>query len=74
MSWLLVVFNHYALSINMPHDWSTTGKWIISGVARGGAGGDICPRAQGFRGAKIAQIIIALRERARGARAHLESY
>ena len=48
-----------------------------SGVARGGTGGDICPRAQGFRGRQnrqFAQIIIALREPAREARAHLEKH
>ena len=37
--------------------------------SEGGAGGDICPRAQGFRGRQNRQF--ALRKRARGARALL---
>ena len=50
-------------------------QWRSEGEGGGGAGGDICPRAQGFRGAKIdnlhMQIIIALTRT--GPRVPLES-
>ena len=61
--------------------YDLTGMEVVSvawrgGGRGGGGGGDICPRAQGFRGRQnrqFAQITIALREQARGARAHFES-